>query len=135
MGKNYKFGKLIEGAIEYAPKPILTEGGIYFGNNENVYLAKGWKKIINTQKPEETEGFYYTSAWAENETNIEKVWNLNEEETPESVPEENEEEDITEPDIEERLTTLEETVDGLVAEVAQNSELTEMLDIVSGEAE
>lgn len=34
----------------------------------------GFKPLIETEQPEEEEGFYYTSEWKENEESIEKVW-------------------------------------------------------------
>ena len=46
MKKNYNYGKLIDGRIEYAPYPIRIDGYDVYGATEGQYLSKGYKKVV-----------------------------------------------------------------------------------------
>ena len=62
MKKNYKYGKLINDRIEYAPYPIKINGYDVYGANEEQYLSSGYKKIVvdynNTTNDEEIKAVF-----------------------------------------------------------------------------
>lgn len=82
--KNMQFGKLVDGAVQYAPMPLVIDGRKVFTNREDIYLAQGYKKIVRTAEPEPVEGFVWTFQWVESDTEISMVW-----EKIEIVPDEN----------------------------------------------
>lgn len=66
--KNYKYGKIINEKLEYAPNIIKgtrinSQGKEIFiqiiNGSEEQYRAQGWYSIINTPAPESTEEGYY----------------------------------------------------------------------------
>ena len=69
-----KYGRLIDGAVQYAPMPLMIDDKPVFTNREALYLAHGYKRIVNTPRPDEVEGFTLTSEWVETEDSIELVW-------------------------------------------------------------
>ena len=66
------YGKLIDGELRGAPRPIRTENGDVFTNDPSIYLANGYKPIILTEYP--SDGKSYIDSWAETETEITQVW-------------------------------------------------------------
>ena len=66
------FGKLVDGELRGAPRPLKTADGDVFTNNPSIYLANGYKPIILTDSP--SDGKSYTSSWTETETEIIQVW-------------------------------------------------------------
>lgn len=66
------YGKLIDGELRGAPRPIRTADGDVFTNAPSIYLANGYKLIILTDSP--SDGKSYTSSWTETETEIIQVW-------------------------------------------------------------
>ena len=66
------YGKLVNGELRGAPRPIRTENGDVFTNDPTVYLANGYKPIITAEYP--SDGKSYTDSWAETETEITQVW-------------------------------------------------------------
>ena len=77
MKKNYNYGKLIDGKIEYAPYPLIiaVEGGnrhIYNATAEQ-YREQGYKLIVMTVAPkiEENQDLIHTYRETENEILIE----------------------------------------------------------------
>ena len=66
------YGKLINGELRGAPRPIRTENGDVFTNDPSIYLANGYKPIITAEYP--SDGKYYTGSWTETETEITQVW-------------------------------------------------------------
>ena len=66
------YGKLINGELRGAPRPIRTENGDVFTNDPSIYLANGYKPIITAEYP--SDGKYYTDSWTETETEITQVW-------------------------------------------------------------
>ena len=66
------YGKLIDGELRGAPRPIKTENGDVFTNDPAIYHANGYKPIILTEYP--SDGGYYTESWAETETEITQIW-------------------------------------------------------------
>ena len=66
------YGKLVNGELRGAPRPIKTADGDVFTNNPSIYLANGYKPIITAEYP--SDGKSYIDSWAETETEITQVW-------------------------------------------------------------
>lgn len=74
------YGKLVDGELRGAPRPIRTADGDVFTNDPSIYLANGYKPIILTEYP--SDSGYYTESWTETESEIKQIW------TPAEPPEE-----------------------------------------------
>ena len=66
------YGKLVNGELRGAPRPIRTENGDVFTNDPALLLQYGYKPIITAEYP--SDGGYYTESWTETETEIIQVW-------------------------------------------------------------
>ena len=66
------YGKLVNGELRGAPRPIRTENGDVFTNDPALLLHYGYKPIILTEYP--SDGKYYTDSWTETETEITQIW-------------------------------------------------------------
>lgn len=66
------YGKLVNGELRGAPRPIKTADGDVFTNDPAVYLANGYKTIITADYP--SDGGYYTESWTETESEIKQIW-------------------------------------------------------------
>ena len=66
------YGKLIDGELRGAPRPIRTENGDVFTNDPALLLQYGYKPIITAEYP--SDGKSYTDSWAETETEITQIW-------------------------------------------------------------
>ena len=66
------YGKLINGELRGAPRPIRTENGEVFTNDPALLLLYGSKPIITAEYP--SDGKSYTDSWAETETEITQIW-------------------------------------------------------------
>lgn len=66
------YGKLVNGELRGAPRPLKTADGDVFTNNAAIYLANGYKPIILTDSP--SDGKSYIDSWTETETEIVQVW-------------------------------------------------------------
>lgn len=66
------YGKLVDGELRGAPRPIKTADGDVFTNDPSIYLANGYKPIILTDCP--SDGKSYVGSWTETETEITQVW-------------------------------------------------------------
>ena len=66
------YGKLVNGELRGAPRPIRTENGDVFTNDPALLLHYGYKPIILTDCP--SDGNSYISSWTETETEITQVW-------------------------------------------------------------
>ena len=66
------YGKLIDGELRGAPRPIKTENGDVFTNDPALLLQYGYKPIILTEYP--SDGKSYIDSWAETETEITQIW-------------------------------------------------------------
>ena len=66
------YGKLIDGELRGAPRPIKTADGDVFTNDPSIYLANGYKPINLTDCP--SDGKSYVGSWTETETEITQVW-------------------------------------------------------------
>ena len=66
------YGKLVNGELRGAPRPLKTEHGDVFTNDSDVYFENGYKEVIITDYPK--DGKYYVSSWSENNTQIIQTW-------------------------------------------------------------
>ena len=66
------YGKLVNGELRGAPRPIKTENGDVFTNDPTLLFHYGYKPIILTDCP--SDGKSYISSWTETETEITQVW-------------------------------------------------------------
>ena len=66
------YGKLVNGELRGAPRPIRTENGDVFTNDPALLLHYGYKPIITAEYP--SDGGYYTESWTETETEITQTW-------------------------------------------------------------
>lgn len=88
MRHNYKFAKIKEdGALEYAPLPLVINGVNVWTNIEAEYNALGFYEITRTAMPEK-EGFYYTVLWELADNKIVQRWEEHEAPIPEPTEEE-----------------------------------------------
>lgn len=76
------YGKLVDGELRGAPRPLKTEQGDVFTNDPTVYLENGYKEIVTTQYP--NDGKYYVTSWSETDTQIIQIWV--EIDPPEDIP-------------------------------------------------
>ena len=51
------YGKLVNGELRGAPRPIRTENGDVFTNDPSIYLANGYKPIILTEYPSDGKSY------------------------------------------------------------------------------
>ena len=66
------YGKLIDGELRGAPRPIKTADGDVFTNDTAVLLKNGYKEVVITEYP--SDGKYYLTSWSETDTQIIQVW-------------------------------------------------------------
>ncbi len=66
------YGKLVDGELRGAPRPIKTENGDVFTTDPNLLLHYGYKPIITAEYP--SDGKSYIDSWAETETEITQIW-------------------------------------------------------------
>lgn len=114
-----KYAKLIDGALQYAPKRLTINGRVHYHPSVELYESLGYLEVVETPYPEISEGEeakYYESYWEEQNGQIVKVWT----ETEPSEP------TISGPTIEDRMIAVE-------SECAENREALEM--ILSGVTE
>ena len=66
------YGKLVDGELRGAPRPIRTENGDVFTNDPALLLQYGYKPIILTDCP--SDGKSYVGSWTETESEIKQIW-------------------------------------------------------------
>jgi hypothetical protein len=72
-----RYAKLNDGAISYAPNPILRDG-LWYGNPPGeIYEAEGYKPVVYTDIPGEAPaGYQWRETWTEEDGNIQQGWVL-----------------------------------------------------------
>lgn len=70
------YGKLIDGAILYAPKKLNGVGVVVYNPPAEMYLEQGWLPVTFVDPPEAPSGYYYESGWSEDEDAIVQTWTL-----------------------------------------------------------
>ena len=66
------YGKLVDGELRGAPRPIRTENGDVFTNDPVLLLQYGYKPIITAEYP--SDGKSYIAAWTETDAEITQIW-------------------------------------------------------------
>ena len=66
------YGKLVNGELRGAPRPIKTSEGDVFTTDPALLLRYGYKPIFLTEYS--SDGKSYIDSWAETETEITQVW-------------------------------------------------------------
>ena len=66
------YGKLIDGELRGALRPIRTESGDVLTNDPALLLQYGYKSIILTDCP--SDGKSYVGSWTETESEIKQIW-------------------------------------------------------------
>lgn len=69
------YGKLIDGAIVYAPRKLTTvDGCTVYNPPAELLIAQGYKPVICSSAPEVEEGFVAAEGWEETEEAIVQTW-------------------------------------------------------------
>jgi len=73
---NRNFGKLIEGALTYAPSVLVIDGRTILNPNAESYAAVGYLPVVDAAPSvPPREGYHYTpDGWEEREGAIRRVW-------------------------------------------------------------
>lgn len=70
-------GKLVNGAIGYAPKKIIVDGKTIFNPGEELLKEQGYKDVETTESPTvSTQTQQAVSSWTEQENKIVQTWKL-----------------------------------------------------------
>lgn len=78
MRYNYKYGKLENGALRYAPNKLIIDTEQVFNAPAETYKAQGYLPIVKTDIPESEEGFYYSPIYTEQGGKIIQQWEKHE---------------------------------------------------------
>ena len=61
MRKNRNYAKIVDGRVVFAELPLkISYGKDILNPKEEHFIAMGFKKVVRTEKPADTEEFYYT---------------------------------------------------------------------------
>lgn len=74
MRYNYKYGKLENGALVYAPNKLVIGTEQVFNAPAKTYKEQGYLPIVNTEPPEAEEDFYYSPVHIEIDGAIVQQW-------------------------------------------------------------
>lgn len=70
-------GKLVNGALSYAPKKIIIDGNTIFNPGEELLKEQGYKEIETVDIPDDApDGKVYVSGWTDAGDVIQQVWTL-----------------------------------------------------------
>ena len=70
-------GKLVNGALSYAPKKIIVDGKTIFNPSDEVLKEQGYKEIRKSDIPDDApDGKIYVSSYEDKGDYIEQVWTL-----------------------------------------------------------
>ena len=74
------YGRLINGALVYAPRKMNTEIGgepyTVYNPSAELLAADGWLPVVFTDEPEAPEGYHYEATYAEENGEIVQGWDL-----------------------------------------------------------
>ena len=77
MRYNYKYGKLENGTLCYAPNKLIIDTEQVFNAPAEIYATQGYLPIVNTECPSE-EGFYFSPIYTETDGKIVQQWEKHE---------------------------------------------------------
>lgn len=79
------YAKLVNGYLRKPDKQILLDDGRIVTNPTAEVLEEfGFKEVLETPRPQEEEGYYYTSHYEDDGNYIVKVWEKHESVAPET---------------------------------------------------
>lgn len=70
------YAKLIDGALQIAPKKLPGYGVIVYNPPEEMYRAAGYKPVTFTDAPEAPSGYSCEPGWEEQTDAIVQVWTM-----------------------------------------------------------
>lgn len=70
------YAKLIDGALQIAPKKLPGDGTIVYNPPAERYAEAGYKPVSFTDPPEAPDGCCYESGWEEQSDAIVETWTL-----------------------------------------------------------
>lgn len=79
------YAKLIDGAIQWAPKKIKDGDTTTYNPTVEMLGALGYLPVTATDPPEAPEGYYAESYWEEQDDTIVQMWRMVEEVIPEEI--------------------------------------------------
>lgn len=74
QARNRNFGKLVNGSVQYAPKNLLIKGEIYGEPSGVLYIAEGWKRIVDNRLPPSDGYNIVTDGWDEQATELIRIY-------------------------------------------------------------
>ena len=75
MKNNLNFGILNgQGAVTYAPNPLVVGDMQYFNGDADLHHGEGWKTIVPADAPEPEEGYVWWPSWEETDTHLTRIW-------------------------------------------------------------
>lgn len=70
-------GKLVGGAISYAPRKIIVDGKTIFNPTDTLLKEQGYKDVVMVDMPDDApENKLYVSGWTDAGDKIQQVWSL-----------------------------------------------------------
>lgn len=69
-----KYGKLVNGTIQYAPKTVEANGHLHLRPTAEDYLAAGFKPVIDERPASLPNTYTVAVGWDESETAITRLW-------------------------------------------------------------
>ena len=70
-------GKLVDGALSYAPRKIIVDGKTIFNPTDTLLKEQGFKDVETTEAPDDApDGKIYVSSYENKGDYIEQVWTL-----------------------------------------------------------
>lgn len=82
------YGKLENGILQYAPKNVTCGDKRIINPLEETLLSLGYLPIADTEPPRAETGTHTVGRWEQTETEIVKVWTVEEDEPAEPTAEE-----------------------------------------------
>lgn len=79
---NRKFAKLVNGAIEYAPRSFKKDGKYIFTSDEKVLRQFGYKPIVDAPPTTDDTHYALPTSWTETDDAIVRVYEVKEIEKP-----------------------------------------------------
>ena len=83
-----KYGKLRNGALEYAPRKIVDGNTVTYNPTAEMVTAIGYLPVTQTEPPEVEEGYYAAYHWEEQNGEIVQIWEVIENPAQEESPDE-----------------------------------------------
>lgn len=79
---NTKYGRLVNGRIEYAPNALETADGVKMNPSRASYLAAGWKEVVDVMPATEPGFRAEVSGWREDAETLTRVYKTVADATP-----------------------------------------------------